>query len=143
LSRIFVVLIGLAFAAPSIGFAAAQEGQPAQADNRDRIVMLFDNFFVSLVAAKKCDEPDDRTMKMFVHNLVVVQNMTLRHYKEQLPDRSGGELAEMLNARAEALDRGINREIASKGCTDPNIIGLVDLFDRHARMDFTEGASEP
>ncbi|MFN3232311.1 MAG: hypothetical protein ACE363_09155 [Alphaproteobacteria bacterium] len=96
---------------------------------------MFDNFFMSLVAARLCDNPDERTVQMFTRNLLIVQEVTISHFSTELPDMSRDDILEMINNRATALDQTLKSTIAEKGCADSEIINLVHMFDIHARMD--------
>lgn len=115
--------------------AAAPAGSEATADSRDPAIRMFDNFFLSLVAARLCDNPDERTLGMFTKNLLIVQEATIGYYKTHLPDRSRDDIFEIMNNRAMALDQGIKATIAEKGCAHSDVINLVNLFDIHAHMD--------
>lgn len=116
--------------------AAAQDGGddlvPGGAQ-RSPAVKMFDNFFISLVAARTCDNPDERTMSMFFRNMLIVQKLATDFYTKALPDKSEAEINTLLNARAEKLDSVVKSSIAAKGCTDPEIIKLVQSFDVNAR----------
>ena len=138
LLKTFLVAASIALTAvlASVGAPGTNAQEPAPAaDNWDMQVVLFDNFFVSLVAASTCDKPDERTMGMFVRNLLIVQETTVAHFQTQLPDKSVNEIRAILNARAEQIDRGIKQSIGSKSCADSEIIKLVGMFDTYARMD--------
>jgi len=119
---------------------AVEEQAPAApgAAPRDKVIVMFDNFFISLVAASKCADPkpDDATMTAFTRNMVIVQRIATSHYKNQLPDKSIEEITALLDARAERLDTIINDAIQAKGCTDPQIARMVESFDANAKVQF-------
>ncbi len=112
--------------------AGALEGQ------RDPVTVMFDNFSISLVAAHRCRQPDEKTMTMFMQNLMIVQQVTIKHYREMLPEKSVDEITEMLNTRVQNLDTVITDAIQVNGCTSPEIAKMVDSFDVNARVDFTK-----
>ncbi len=135
------VLIGLV-AAASIVTAPAMAQSPG--DTRAPTVQMFDNFFLSLVAVRLCDNPEQRMMNMFTRNLLIVQEITVSYFQNELPDQSRAQIFDMINNRALALDQTIKSTIAENGCTDPEVINLVNMFDVHARMDLLneEGGSQ-
>ena len=104
---------------------------------RDPITTMFDNFSISLVAAHTCRPPNETMMTLFMQNLMIVQQITINHYRELVPDKSVDEITEMLNTRVQNLDTVVNDAIQAKGCTDPEIVKLVDSFDVNAKVDFT------
>ena len=108
------------------------------ATNRDPITTMFDNFSISLVAAHRCRPPDEKTMTMFMQNLMIVQQITVNHYRKLVPDKSVDEITDMLNARVQNLDMLVNDAIQSKGCTDPEVAKMVDSFDANAKVDFAK-----
>jgi hypothetical protein len=120
--------------APPSGEAPGQETPTV--DHRDPAMVMFDNYFISLVAARKCGNPDEATMSAFVRNLLIVQQIAIDSMKKQMPGKSNQEVAEVLNARAEKLDMLVNDAIQTKGCTSPEIGKLVDSFAVNAKMDF-------
>lgn len=120
--------------APPSGEAPAPDALTT--DHRDPATIMFDNFFISLVAARKCGNPDEATMSAFVRNLLIVQQIATSSMKRQMPDKSTEQVAELLNARAEKLDMLANDAIQTKGCTSPEIGKLVDSFAVNAKMNF-------
>ena len=113
--------------------ALQPEGPSAQ--GRDAITVMFDSFFLSLVAASLCSTPDEAVMQKFATNLFIVQQLTLAHYQEYLPDLSREEILAIMNSRAEALDTTIKGQISEKKCDHADIRRLIELFELHAKMD--------
>ncbi len=123
--------------------AAAQTEAPGESltpgtQERDAVTKAFDNFFISLVAARTCGSPDQTTMERFFGNMLAIQQLAVNHYKELLPDKSEPEIIELLNARAEKLDGVVKSSIAAQGCTHPEIVKLVNSFQVNANMDFSK-----
>ena len=112
----------------------ADQGEP-QAQGRDAITVMFDSFFLSLVAASLCSTPDDAVMQKFATNLLIVQQLTFSHYEEYMPTLSRDEILGIMNDRAMALDTTIKNQISQKKCDHADIQRFVELFDLHAKMD--------
>lgn len=137
--RAFAVAFLLAASVP----AAAQTAVPGESlapgtQQRDAVTKAFDNFFISLVAARTCSSPDQATMERFFGNMLAIQQLAMNHYKELLPEKSEPEVIELLNARAEKLDGVVKSSIAAQGCTHPEIVKLVNSFEVNANMDFSK-----
>lgn len=117
--------------------AAVPDGRAPQGDmrGRDAMTVMFDNFFISLVVARRCGAPDEATMQKFATNLLIVQQLTLAHYREHLPSLSEEELLGIMNSRAEALDVTIQNQISQKQCDHDDIQQFIKMFDMHANMD--------
>lgn len=127
--------IKAAIAALFVTLAVAVPQQAAaQQDQRDPTVQMFDNFFLSLVAARLCDNPDERTLELFTRNLLIVQEVTVNYFQSELPGRTRDDVFAIINNRAMALDEMLKSTIAEKGCADSDVINLVHMFDMHARM---------
>jgi hypothetical protein len=140
--------LGLAFAlvlAPVAASAQVDMSAPPsestlpQPDHvqRDPVETMFDNFSISLIAAQKCKPPPDALMNRFVQNLMIVQQVAVNHYRKLLPDKSVNDVVEMLNTRVQNLDAATTSAIQAKGCTDPEIVKLVETFSVNASIDFS------
>jgi hypothetical protein len=143
-----LLLVLLALGAPALASAQVDLTAPPSEDavpapgpsgtQRDPITTMFDNFSISLVSAHRCRPPNETMMTLFMQNLMIVQQITVNHYRTLVPDKSVDEITEMLNRRVQNLDTVVNDAIQSKGCTDPEIVKLVDSFDVNAKVDFTK-----
>ena len=96
---------------------------------------LFDSFTVSLVAASRCDPPDERTMTRFLSNLLIVQDEILRQFKARYPNADEATLLGVIDNRIKRLGSSLENQIAVRGCMDESIIKLVRLFELNARPD--------
>jgi hypothetical protein len=102
---------------------------------------LFDSFTVSLVAASRCDPPDERTMTRFLGNLLIVQDEIRRQYRARYPNADETTLLGIIDNRIKRLGNSLENRIAARGCMDESIIKLVRLFELNARPDlFTKRA---
>ncbi|MEN3974328.1 hypothetical protein [Emcibacter sp. SYSU 3D8] len=111
-------------------------GEAGQAQ-RDPTITMFDNFSISGVVAGMCKPPDEATMGRFMQNLDVVHQLTLRHMHQQMPDKSSKEIGDILLSRMRSLNQLASGAVQTKGCTDPEIIRLVDAFAANAALDFS------
>ncbi len=117
--------------------SAAQSGQPDQTQ-RDPTITMFDNFSISGVVAGLCKPPDEATMGRFMRNLNVVHHATIRYMRQQMPDKSPKEIGDLLLNRMQNLNQVATSAVQQKGCTDPEIVKLLDTFTVNASLDFTK-----
>ena len=124
-------------APPSEAPSDAPAGQPDQA-RRDPTITMFDNFSISGVVAGLCKPPDEATMGRFMRNLNVVHHATIRYMRQQMPDKSPKEIGDLLLNRMQNLNRLATSAVQQKGCTDPEMVKLIDTFTVNASLDFTK-----
>lgn len=115
----------------------APADQPDQAQ-RDPIITMFDNFSISGVVAGLCKPPDEPTMGRFMRNLNVVHHATIRQMRQQMPDKSAKEISDLLLNRMQNLNQVATSAVQQKGCTDPEIVKLLDTFTVNASLDLTK-----
>jgi len=115
----------------------APADQPAQ-PQRDPIITMFDNFSISGVVAGLCKPPDEPTMGRFMRNLNVVHHATIRQMRQQMPDKSSKEISDLLLNRMQNLNQVATSAVQQKGCTDPEIVKLLDTFTVNASLDLTK-----
>ncbi len=105
---------------------------------RDPLVTMFDNFAISGVVAGLCKPPEQALMTRFVGNFSVVQGQMIRRIRAQMPDKPVKEIGDMLQSRMQNLNQVATNAVQSKGCTDPEIVKLIDLFAVNASMDLAK-----
>ena len=96
---------------------------------------MFDSFTISLVAASRCDQPDERTMSRFLGNLMVVQEAMLSQLRGRYPRADEKTLLSIIDKRIARLGQSVEKNIAQLGCMDASIIRLVRLFEMNARSN--------
>lgn len=119
--------------APPSDAPAAQQGQA----QRDPTITMFDNFSISGVVAGLCKPPDEATMGRFMRNLNVVHHATIRQLRQQMPEKSPKEITDLLLNRMANLNQVATSAVQRKGCTDPEIVKLIDTFTVNASLDLT------
>lgn len=146
MSRNGIVLILALLGAPAAANAQvdmsappsdAPADQPGQAQ-RDPTITMFDNFSISGVVAGLCKPPDEATMGRFMRNLNVVHYATIRRLRQQMPDKSAKEISDLLLSRMQNLNQVATSAVQQKGCTDPEIVKLIDTFTVNSSLDLVK-----
>ena len=119
----------------ALGFSFFIHMPAAQAQYMGQVGQMFDSFTVSLVAASRCDQPDERTMSRFMGNLMIVQDAILGEYRKRYPRADEATLLGVIDRRINQLGGNVEKAIAQRGCMDASIIRLVRLFELNARPD--------
>ncbi len=120
--------------APPSDAPADQAAQP----QRDPVITMFDNFSISGVVAGLCKPPDEATMGRFMSNLSVVHQVTIKQMRQQMPEKSAKEISDLLLSRMQNLNQVATSAVQQKGCTDPEIVKLVDTFTVNASLDLAK-----
>jgi len=145
-SRNVIVLVLALLGAPAAANAQvdmsappsdAPAGQQAPAQ-RDPTITMFDNFSISGVVAGLCKPPDEATMGRFMRNLNVVHHVMIRQLRQQMPDKSPKEIGDILLNRMQNLNQVATSAVQQKGCTDPEIVKLLDTFTVNSSLDLTK-----
>lgn len=146
MSRNSIILILALLGAPAaahaqVDMSAPPSDEPADQTGqaqRDPLITMFDNFSISGVVAGMCRPPDEATMGRFMRNLSVINQAMITQMRQQMPEKSAKEIGDLLLARMQNLNHAAAGAVQQKGCTDPEIVKLLDTFTVNASLDLTK-----
>ena len=118
-------------------------GSASQAQSISDIDALFERFTVSLVAGTRCSQPSQETMNRFFGNLMIVQELIVERYRERYPNADAASIGQLIDDRIKIIGDAVEQAIASKGCNDPDVVKMIDLFQLHSRADLFGTSQRP